>query len=83
MTKQPFICNTATFTLIVFVLQITELKCKNNILTLLFLAIMTKNHSCWSSLVQHSHFLSIILVSFSIQFFKLSKCKQYSCIKKV
>ena len=39
------ICNTATFTLIVFMLQITMRKIlKNDILTLLLLAIMTKNH---------------------------------------
>ena len=39
------ICNTATFTLIMFMLQITMSKIyKNDILTLLLLAIMTKNH---------------------------------------
>ena len=37
-----------------------RIELKNNILTLLLLAIMTKNHSCyWSSLVQHSHFLQL------------------------
>ena len=34
-----------------------RIELKNNILRLLLLTIMTKNHSCyWSSLVQHSHF---------------------------
>ena len=39
------ICNTATFTLIMFMLQIKLRKIlKNDILTFLLLAIMTKNH---------------------------------------
>ena len=32
-----------------------RIELKFNILTLLLLTIMTKNHSYWSSLVQHSH----------------------------
>ena len=53
---------------------------KNNILTLLLLTIMTKNHSCyWSFLVWHFHFswlcgkLILLSVSFSCQKLMLRK----------
>ena len=47
-----YIHDIATLTLIMFMLQITK---RNNILTLLLLAIVTKIHSFGSVLVQHSH----------------------------
>ena len=49
-------CDTATLTLIVFMLQIIQYG-KNKILTFLLLTIVTKIHSFWSSLVWHSQLL--------------------------
>ena len=46
--------DTDTLTLIVFMLQIIQYG-KNKILTLLLFTIVTKIHSFWSSMVQHSH----------------------------
>ena len=108
MTFHPWYCYTHTDR--VYATN-HRIELKNNVLTLLLLTIMTKNHSCyWSSLVWHFHFLwlcyKLILFPVSchkfeiklklkemgkvnnsgyiqhLKLFKLSKCKQHSCVRK-
>ena len=61
------ICNTATFTLIMFMLQITMRKfIKNDILTLLLLTVMTKNHL--NAVGVFSAALSLIMIMLQANF---------------